>query len=97
MIVESTPSELDAIQQLVPGIVEALPIFKVQPWTPSSEELLLHRLLDHRLSDRKIYVEPEIPRTIQRLCSQFQSASPKKWSTDSSNEAKRMRSASMKW
>ena len=75
MIVESTPSELDAIQQLVPGIVEALPIFKVQPWTPSSEELLLHRLLDHRLSDRKIYVEPEIPRTIQRLCSQFQSAS----------------------
>ena len=75
VVIESSPSELDAVQQLVPGLVEALPIFRLKPWTVDSERLLLQRLMEHRLREDKLTIEPEVPATIQRLCRQFQSAS----------------------
>lgn len=75
VVIESSPSELDAVQQLVPGLVEALPIFRLRPWTVESEKLLLQRLMEHRLRETKIGIQADVPATIQRLCRQFQSAS----------------------
>ena len=75
VVIESSPSELDAVQQLVPGLVEALPIFRLKPWVVESERLLLQRLIEHRLRETKVTVHTDVPATIQRLCRQFQSAS----------------------
>ena len=74
VVVESSPSELDAVQQLVPGLVEALPIFRMPQWPATSDRLLLQRLVEHRLRETKLSVQAEVPATIQRLCRQFQSA-----------------------
>ena len=75
VVIESSPSELDAVQQLVPGLVEALPIIRLKPWSLDSEKMLLQRLMEHRLRETEVTIEPEIAATIQRLCRQFQSAS----------------------
>lgn len=75
VVIESSPSELDAVQQLVPGLVEALPIFRLKPWGVESERLLLQRLIEHRLRETKVTVHADVPAAIQRLCRQFQSAS----------------------
>jgi ATP-dependent Clp protease ATP-binding subunit ClpC len=75
LVVESTPRELDAMQQMVPGLVAALSIYRLNPRTHESEELLIQRLTQQRLSDRKVNFDPQLPKTIQRLCRQFHPAS----------------------
>ena len=74
VVIESTPRELDAVQQLVSGIVESLPVITLMPWTEGAENLLLQRLMEHRLRDSKTVIEPSVANTIQRLCHQFQSS-----------------------
>lgn len=74
VVIEATPREIDAVQQALPGIVDCLPILTVEPWEPETERLLLQRYLEFKLKDKKLTVDAELPRTIQGLCRQFQSA-----------------------
>jgi len=74
VVIEATPREIDAVQQALPGIVDCLPILTVEPWKPETERLLLQRYLEFQLKDKKLTVDPDLPRTIQGLCGQFQSA-----------------------
>lgn len=74
VVIEATPREIDAVQQALPGIVDSLPILTVEPWKPDTERLLLQRFLEFQLKDKKLTIDADLPKTIQGLCCQFQSA-----------------------
>lgn len=78
MVAEANPTELDACRRLLPGLVDALPIVRVEPMRAEHEQELLRITLAQQLQSADIKFAASIPACVSRLCRQFQrhSAAP---------------------
>ncbi len=78
MVAEASPTELDACRRLLPALVDALPIVRVDPMRIEHEQELLRVTLVQQLQSAEIKFAPSIPACVSRLCRQFQrhSAAP---------------------
>ncbi len=78
MVTEANPTELDACRRLLPALVDALPIVRVDPMRIEYEQELLRVTLNNQLQSSDMKFEPTIPACVSRLCRQFQrhSAAP---------------------
>jgi ATP-dependent Clp protease ATP-binding subunit ClpC len=72
MVAEANPTELDACRRLLPALVDALPIIRVEPMQQEHEQELLRLTLSNQLQSMDIKFDPAIPACISRLCRQYQ-------------------------
>lgn len=75
MIAEATPTELDACNRLLPGLVDVLPPVELSPMSSEHEIELLKTTLANRLQSTSMEFDAQIPACLSRLCRQFQSHS----------------------
>lgn len=78
MVAEANPTELDACRRLLPALIDALPIVRLDPLPLEYEQELLRVTLSNQLQASEVKFDPSIPACISRLCRQYQrhSAAP---------------------
>jgi ATP-dependent Clp protease ATP-binding subunit ClpC len=78
LVAEASPTELDACRRLLPALVDALPMVRVEPMRIEHEQELLRVTLAQQLQSAEIKFSASIPACVSRLCRQFQrhSAAP---------------------
>lgn len=72
LVTEANPSELDACRRLLPALIDALPMVRVEPMRVEFEQELLRVTLNNHLQSSDIKFDASIPACISRLCRQFQ-------------------------
>lgn len=78
LVAEASPTELDACRRLLPELIDALPIVRVEPMQIEHEMELLRMTLAQQLQSADVAFDPQLPACVSRLCRQFQrhSAAP---------------------
>lgn len=72
LVAEASPTELDACSRLLPALVDALPVVRVEPMGEEEETELLRWRFATQLQASQIDFEEQLPTYLSRLCRQFQ-------------------------